>query len=419
MPTHSSQLVTLVRARRWMTVGLVVSILGTRTIEGGSDGLVAISVLPVAWVAILTSTGEMISFASPLLASIFRRFSPAKVLVSSDLAEALISGAALLMMFVFPGLTVPILIVYLLIAAVFPAVTDVVEEFYGQQLAQLQTTQALAFNTSVYSALAFVGLVIAMPFGSVLAGLSVPTLIGANLVLSALGTIFRLVSAKTVVTSPLTKKDVVEESALGERMPIADFISDMWRTGVTSPLSGFLTQVGATIGGVFVYLAFAQMAPFSSATAFAITVASFGLGATVGPWVGRYLSNHFELRALSIALLSATGIFALFAAAATLWLAAPSTWWLGALYAFLLGILARARAVAVTTLRQTRYQGTRFARVMSWTFATTAAGAIVGSWVAVWSHSSEHPSIALVLFAAFVFLSVLSGLSDGRWRTAS
>lgn len=78
-----------------MTAGLVVSILGTRLIEGGSDGLVALGILPVVWVAILTTAGELISFASPVIARLFARFSPARVLVASDLLEAVLSAVAL------------------------------------------------------------------------------------------------------------------------------------------------------------------------------------------------------------------------------------------------------------------------------------------------------------------------------------
>lgn len=398
---------TLMRARRWMTAGLVVSILGTRLVEGGSDGLVALGALPVLWIAVLTTFGELISFASPLIAKLSARFSPANVLVASDMAEAAISAVALVLLIVAPGIEVAVLVVYLLVAAVFPAVTDVVEEFYGQQLAQADAHEAMTFNASIYSALAFVGIVIAMPLGSILAGVSFTVLVAGNLVLSAAGTLLRLVSAKTVVTAPVSEQDSDEFDVLGTRMSARAFVHDMWRTGVASPLFSFLTQTGATIGGVFVYLAVAEKSSVEPATALAAVIAAFGIGATVGPWVGKALSIGSDLHRLALLTLAVTvGVLVVVA-----WLLAtldPAVaWWIGLGYALVIGILSRTRAVLTTTLRQQSYRGSRFSRVMSWSFAATALGAIAGSWLAVWLHATQYPSLALLVYAGFLALAVV------------
>ena len=50
IPIHA-----LRRARRWITTRLVVSILGTQLVEGGSDGLLALGAIPVVR-AVLTTT---------------------------------------------------------------------------------------------------------------------------------------------------------------------------------------------------------------------------------------------------------------------------------------------------------------------------------------------------------------------------
>ena len=73
----------ILRARRWMMVGLVVSIIGTRIIEGGSSGTVAAGILPVAWIAVLATMGQAMSFAAPLLARVFARHNPASEPLSS------------------------------------------------------------------------------------------------------------------------------------------------------------------------------------------------------------------------------------------------------------------------------------------------------------------------------------------------
>jgi len=390
-----------------MTAGLVVSILGTRLVEGGSDGLVALGVLPVLWISVLTTFGELVSFASPFIAKVTARFSPARVLVSSDLAEALLSGVALVALILAPGWTTPVLLGYLLLAAVFPAVTDVVEEFYGQQLAQADVKQALTFNASVYSALAFVGIVIAMPLGNILAGVSITVLITGNLVLSALGTLLRLVSSRTVVTPPATDQDLEDFGVLGERMTARVFVHDLWATGAASPLFSFLLQVGGTIGGVFVYLAVAQRAPVDPAAALASVIAMFGVGATVGPWVGRALSDRGDIRHLVWLVLVATVAFLVIVAGLLSVLDAGAAWWTGLAYALVLGILSRTRAVLTTTLRQQDYRGTRFARIMSWSFAATALGAVVGSWLALALGATQHPSLALLVQAGFIVLALV------------
>lgn len=390
-----------------MTVGLVVSVIGTRTIEGGSDGAVAGDLLPVFWIAILVTFGEIVAFSSPLIASVAARFSPAKVLVASDFAEAVLSTVAVLALLLWPAAIVPVLVTYLLCAAIFPAVGDVVEEFYGQQLAQVDVNEALTFNASIYSILAFVGLVIAMPFGSILSGLSILALIGANAAFSWLGAAFRLVSARTVVTPPAADQDAEDFDAFGERMPIREFVHDLGRSGFASPLYSFIEQVGATIGGVFVYLAIANYSGIDPTIALASVVATFGVGATIGPWLGKALAARFNPRGLLITVTTATVIFLALFATAIATTDGQVLWWTGLAYALVLGVASRTREVVITTLRQREYRGKRFSRIMSWSFSATALGAITGSWIAVTTRAVEHPSIAILSAAGFLLLATV------------
>ncbi|WP_295835744.1 MFS transporter [uncultured Microbacterium sp.] len=390
-----------------MTIGLVISVIGTRTIEGGSDGAVAGGLLPVFWVAALVTVGELISFSSPLIAASAARFSPAKVLVSADFAEAALSTVAVLLLVLWPGGTVPILVTYLLVAAIFPAVGDVVEEFYGQQLAQVDVHEALTFNASIYSALAFVGIVVAMPFGSILSGVSIVMLIGANAVFSWLGASFRIVSARTVITPPLLSQDPEEFDALGSRMPVREFLHDLWRSGFASPLYSLIEQMGATLSGVFVYLAIARQSGFDPSVALAVVIATFGAGATIGPWIGKAMAARLNPRALLIGVTASTVVMlTLFALAMTL-IGGQWFWWIGLAYALLLGVASRVREVVITTLRQREYRGKRFSRIMSWSFSATALGAIVGSWIAVAIRAVESPSAAILSAAALLLIAAL------------
>lgn len=389
-------------------MGLVVSVIGTRTIEGGSDGAVAGDLLPIFWIAVLLTFGELVSFSSPLVAAAASRFSPAKVLVASDFAEAVMSTVAVIVLLLWPSATVPILVTYLLCAAVFPAVGDVVEEFYGQQLAQIDVSEALTFNASIYSVLAFVGLVIAMPFGSILSGLSILALIGTNAAFSWLGAAFRLVSARTVITPPVKDQDLEDFDALGARMSVGEFLHDLWRSGFASPLYSFIEQVGATMGGIFVYLAIASHSGIDPTSALASVVATFGVGATIGPWVGRILAARFNTRALLIAMTIATVVLLVIFATVFDFTEGFVFWCAGLAYALILGVASRARGTVITTLRQREYRGNRFSTIMSWSFSATALGAIVGGWLAVTIRAVEHPSVAILVSAGFLLLAAAS-----------
>ena len=392
----------LAKARRWMTAGLVVSIVGTNLIDGGSSGAVAAGVLPVIWIAALSTVGELISFASPAIAKAVSRFSPARVLVASDSLEALTSALAVVLLFAFPEQNVPVLAGYLLVAVIFPAVTDVVEELYGQQLAQIDVDEAMTFNASIYSVVSFVGLVIAMPLGSVIAGFSISVLVAANMLLSAVGAAFRFVSERTVLTPAVSSQDLEDFGLMGQRIPIRSFARELFTTGAASPLVSLLMQTGATIAGVFVYLWIAENSPFKPAASLGLVIAFFGIGATIGPWIGKALSAKGEMLNLVSLTIAGTVAFLLLTATAFAFLPAELSWPLGLVYAFCLGILSRVRSVLVTTMRQRDFRGARFSRIMSWSLSATALGVIVGSWLAVLLNASQNPSIAVATYAVFL-----------------
>jgi len=397
-----------------MTAGLVVSILGTRLIEGGSDGLVALGLLPVVWVAVLTTAGELISFASPVMASFFARFSPAGVLIASDLLEAVVSAVAFIIILVAPSLLVPVLIVYLLISVVFPAITDVVEEFYGQQLAQADPDEAMTFNASIYSILAFIGIVFAMPLGSVLAGVSIHVLLAANMTLSAAGTLLRFVSSRTVITLPPVEQDAEDFAVFGKRMAFKPFMKDLVTTGVASPLFSFLTATGATVGGIYVYLAGAASSDMPPTDALGLTVAAFGVGATIGPWIAKALSKLGDLSRTVSRLLWMTIVFLLALSIAFATAKGQISWWIGIVYALFIGLLARMRAVLTTTLRQRSFRGSRFGRIMSWSFAATALGTSVGSWLAIVVNATQFPQVAVFIYALFLVAAALLAMQTHK-----
>lgn len=387
-----------------MTAGLVVSIIGTRLVEGGSDGSVAAGILPVAWIAFLVTFGQAIGFASPLIARALGRYRPSSVLVLSDAVEAGVSVAAVVALFAMPAATLPILVIYLLVAAVFPAVTDIVEELYAQQLAQLDAKQALTFNTTIYSVLAFVGLVVGMPIGSVLAGQSILLLIVSNAVLSGCGTLFRLYSSRAVITEPVAAQDLEDFGVLGRPTSIRHFARDLLASGPASPLVSFATQVGATMGGIYVYLWIAQQFA-DPAFILGVVIALFGVGATIGPHLAPMLQGFLGARSALLVVHGSTIALLIVSAFAVSGLPATNGVWVGLVYVLLIGLLSRARAVITTTLRQESFRGAQFRTIMSWSFSFVALADVLGNWLAVAISLHQRPEIGLLAYAASVLVA--------------
>ncbi|AEV84466.1 hypothetical protein ACWT_3443 [Actinoplanes sp. SE50] len=335
-----------------MTLGLATSIIGSRVVDGGSSGAVAESVLPLAWLAVLATGSAGISFAAPLIARLTAPHSPARTLVASDLAEAVVSVIALILLVVSPGGRSTLLGGYLLVVAVFPAIMDVVEELYGQQIAQLDEKEALAFNTNIYSVLGFVGLAVGMPLGSWLTGRSIVWLVAANALFSFIGFSFRLVSSRTLMVGAIYDQDVSECSAVGGRMKLREFLSDLLRTGPTSPAMEFVLKVGATMAGVFVYLWVASFTPWPAGTALAAVLLAFGVGATIGPYVAPVLRRTLAPRTALLVTYSFAAVVSSAMAVFAGVVERHRLWVIGLAFVLALGVVSRARAVLTVTLRQ-------------------------------------------------------------------
>ncbi|MBB1255453.1 MFS transporter [Streptomyces alkaliterrae] len=406
VPTVSA----ILRARRWMLAGLSVSIVGSRVVEGGSGGMVAQGALPLAWLAVLATVTAGLGFAAPLTARVLAGYNPATVLVLSDLVEALLSVVALTAVLLFPDHAVPVLAGYLLLAALFPAVADVVEEFYAQQLAQLGPGHALAFNASVYSVLGFIGLVVALPLGSFVSERSLTVLIAVNLVLSALGVCLRTVGRRTVLTAPVTEQNTEDFRALGSRVAVRAFARALVRSGPVSPALGLVGAVGRTLAGVFVYLWTARAMPWSAADSFALVVACFGVGATVGPHLAPFTRRRMGVRRSLLVATGATIAVVTTFGGCVILLPADSLWPIALGYVVLVGALTRMRDVLITTLRQESFRGSGFVTVMSWSFALTSLGALIGSWAGVGLRVAACPLTGLLAFTVSLGVGLVAVL---------
>lgn len=398
----------ITRARRWMAMGLLLSVLGSRVVDGSSDGLVAVGVLPLVWLAIIRSWQEALTFISPVLARLFRRFDPGRVLVLSDLTEASVAGAFLVAMTCFSGRATPLLVAYFVVTAVFPAVGDVVEELYAHRVAAIDHAQALKFNAGIYSALAFFGLVFAMPAGAALAGLSVNVIVAVNLGFSFIGSGFRWFSSRTSLPAVGDTADPHDTAAVARPRRSRRFVGDLLTSGPGSPIVEFVIRFGSTVAGVFVYLWIAHAMPGSNAGALAIVMVCFGVGATLGPWIAVLVRRRLPLdRAIERTYLAGCVLLAI---AITVVTETPNTfaWKFMLGYVVLCGVWSRVAAVLTTTSRQMTVGGTQFARIMGWAFTFGSAGALLGAWAGAALSLPAHPALALGIHLATVVVALVA-----------
>lgn len=392
------------KVRRAMIAGLVLSTLGNRVVEYGFQALTAADVVPVLALVVISSLGHAVVFFYPLYAKILGRFSPDKALAATDAAEGAFSVLTCLWIIVFPQQAVHAVIIYLLIDLLLAPVTDIAEEYYGAHFAQVDEDTALAFNASLYSMLAISGFIVGGLAGSFLAGLSILVLMAANTVLSFAGAGLRYTARHLYPVPPPDEVEAEDYSALGQQVPLKQFMHDMLRSGPASPLiSAALALTGTMTGELFLLWVASQGVagvhiPGVGAGAFTgmgLTLAVFGVGAAIGPHIGKYLKRfthtEYTLRLLAVLSVVITGALALWIGVGTV----PAAVLL--LFTLLIAALSRARMIVLDTHRQAYFKGKQFARIMSWSFAFSAVGTVAGLQVGYWLNQANNPVPCLII----------------------
>lgn len=388
---------TLVRARRLMMVGLVISVLGNRLAEGAFDALAASGVVAVPVMVALVTARHAAVFAFPIYSRLLVRRSPDLALIAVDMTEAGLSVVALAVALAWPQHAVTALVVRMFLDVALLPIGDVADEFYGASLAQIDESQAWAFNASLYATLGFVGLVIAGPAGALIAGRTVEWVLVANIGLSAFAAGFRLVARKVSPTRPLEDADRAQSAKTRERLGVRRFVGDIVASGPASPLIAFCLRALGALTGELLFVWTARAAPVPAEQAMAAVLAVFGVGSTIGPLLGRRFNERLgtatTLRASAWA--SLTGVLALIGAL----LAGAAGFWWGVAFVAVNETLNWGRVVVLETHRQVIFTGVRFARVMGWSHAFGAGGVIVGMQAGFWLGLPADPLPPLVIAA--------------------
>ena len=404
---------TVSQARKLMVSGLVVSVLGNRLIDGGVDGLVAAGFLPLAWIAVAITIEKFVALVMPLYAQLLQRFSPDKALITSDFLEAALAFVSLMLITFLSDSTQVVLLAFLFIMMFLLPVIDVAEEFYGAKLAAEGKDEALKFNAMLYSLLALTGLVFALPLGSVLSGISISILLAMDAALSVFGGTFRLISRRKFPVSAFVDADMGEFDMRGKRLPFRQFLHDIFRSGPASPALSLVLQIIGGLTGQIFMLWTASKINLDAHLAMGVVLCVFGVSATVGPQLARWLKPRFGTKVLLMGCSAASLI--LIITFEVLLLTGAAGFVAGLVFVFLNVILNRCRLVVLETHRQTYFKNAQFSRIMSWSYSFGAVGTLTGVWLAYASGVASWPGWGLGIAAALVVVTmfVMQSRSEG------
>lgn len=398
----------LIRARRLMIAGLVASVFGNYVINAGFSTLTAIGAIATSLLVLLKTLEQIVVFFFPLYAKLLARYSPDKSLILVDFLEGAFSLIGLLL--ILTDIFDPVIVIaaYVLIDIFLAPITDIAEEYYGLSLAKVDEQQALSFNAWIYSILALVGFSFGGPLGSWLSAVSIPILLSVNVVLSFIGAGFRSFARHTIPVSSLLDADPEDFAVTGSRMPISEFVADLFKSGPASPLLSFIIRIASALTGELFLLWVAMVAAnlfnqYNAFTGMGVVLLVFGVAASIGPQLGKYARKTYD-----------TGIIlrvsALFMFAITSGFAGYLNWnepnpYIALLFVALAVTVNRARIIVLETHRQILFKGSQFMRVMSWSFSFGALGTMVGLQLGYFLDLPHSPQISL-LIASCLWLAI-------------
>lgn len=397
-----------------MLTGFLMSVLGSALIDGASPGLVAAGVLPVAWLALITTVEMALDLTSPLAVRVIERVDPGRLLVLAEVADSVACTICLILLVALRVPPGPLLVIYLLIAAILPLIIDIAEELYVAEVGRGDATAVIRFNAMAFSATAATALLVARPVGALISGEALPVLFAANFGLSLLAVATRWRATRLVAAPafPSLADQPVGEAGESLEMCYPRWLSwerlKGWRAQqrrlglVSPPISGVLSFIGGVCG--YLPLWAAGLAPTRS-SGVALAMAGVGLGRVIGPiaasrvaaWIGLRRGLPASVFCLSVIL----GITLLASLGTT-----PGRAALGPVV-ILLVLLGAATASSLTlliTLRQTELPGSLLPRATGRAHAFSAGGSIIGAWTGVALRVPDDPALGLGLSAAMAAL---------------
>lgn len=423
------------RAQLLMVSGFICSYIGSQLIEGAVSGFIALGIFPLVWIPIYRT---MTDFQDALASGVSRLVegrNPGRVLVACESIDVVCTVAAIVALLVVPQQAHPIVLaVYLLVVSILPLIIDLAEEFYLNDLGQVDATLVVRANVILAVASGLSGLILGQPVGALISPSGMIVILGLNAVFSFVAILLRSRSA-AVFTPP---HDIEEEDEPAEAMALSPqsilrfFIPGrlryVARFGYMSPLFSFFVSFSPALLGTYVFLWAAGDGPNATAN-LGLILLIFGVLVTVTPYVVGRIMEKFSTSVHTLLQVLLWGVPVGYSVALVGLLITESA---GVTTALVVGgVIASSTCVmavrfTISAARQTTLTQADFRMVLGWSYSLTSIGGIAGTWMGLWVGSARNPTVAVtiaavvtVCLAVFATVTFKAGVNGSSHKAVS
>lgn len=376
------------RAQYLMVAGLLSSFIGSEVLEGVATGLVALGFLPVVWVPLYRTVTDLQDACAAGIAALIERREPGRVLVACEVVDVAASLIAFILVVTAGEQYLPqILITYLLAVSILPLIVDLAEEFFLNDVGQVDPALVLRANTITSVSTAVAGLMLGRPLGALISQRGIVIALAINIAFSLIAVLLRWRSTKTYRPNHVVEDDDQPQRG-GVVKAVARFFlphspAEIFRFGFLSPLFSFWLTFAQAITATYVLLWLADASDNPSLRLGGMLLA-LGVAQALTPLlVSKLLRERLQgeaSRMLRVFLIIALACFALAFGVVSGLEGANAR-----LFLTLIGVIGAGAAItgvrfAISTLRQARLSQADFRAVVGWSFSLSALGGITGSW---------------------------------------
>lgn len=438
------------RAYVIMGLAFVVSDIGSRLIESAVPALIVLGILPMVFRPVMYTLEDLTNAFAFLASTLTHRLSPVAMMLWCDLYDLALTAVAIGVIFFFPGQLDAVLITYMVLICPIPVFIDIADERYAGELSTVNQDDAARFNTFFYSALAFTGSVIASPIGNLLAGVSIMSLLGTNMLLTLAAIVCRqwvVQREKRSVTSAVpsstmndgtshasSEGDSTESNSRGNETAEHDEddeLPDSFFSRLTAIKRYHRIVMSLKIGSPAFYPCVSFAIQFSSGYLFLWSVLNYsghktqlmatimltiGLAATVAPHISyrlrKYWSNHAQVHVGLLAIIAANGV--IFIAILVNRGAVSFPFLAIVLAAYCISVIAQTCvALAHVAERQNRFAAlSYYGDLVGLSHSLSGLSSLFATWLGYVFLGYQHP-IPVLLMGTFLLI-ILLGCSFAR-----
>jgi hypothetical protein len=389
------------RSQIMMTSGLLASFLGTQVLDGAVSGMVALGVFPVLWIPLYKTLTEVEDALAVVIAPIIGKKVPGRVLVFAESCDVILSIALLVCILVFPQTMVAALIVYLAFVSILPLLVDLAEEFYLNDLGQIDSTAAIRGNTMIAVGTIICGAVVGKSLGALTATQGIIIGVTVNIVLSICAVVLRTASRSQFEpeheVENMSDKESLNAALRNHFFPTG--VKVLVDGGILSPWVSGVATIASAVTGIYVLLWISGSGQAGPTRLSLLFVLVGSLSAVLPLISGRIMKGPSQRVMRYLRILSVLGILGY---GSTLIVALLySQLGIDRLWAAPGIIVATATGGAITftvsTLRQMSLERARFKAMIGWVFSIAALCGLAGSWVAYALNAVGNPVLVLVL----------------------